>query len=348
MKINKKLVKKIIQLPKDIPQNLMQKHLEEVFNKSNMETVLEGLFQWELKTGYLTKEKLTENIKIPYYDKNLKITFTLQINITRSKYSPKPLPPDKKIPKLHCPICIENIGIPGKEYLRVFIFPIDGKDRTFFIQATPFPFFNKHFVLINMEKIPQKIDKTTLYDLFNFTDLAPHYVSCSNSDLKWTGASILNHMHYQVFGNLHLPVFESIQHYPAIVIKLKGKNRESIITIMNKIIYNWKNENKKKQTVNLIVRKIKKNYEGYIFLRHTNFRTTPEFQKFKSEGVGILEMSGEIIVPVPNADDPEKEYKWNIYKNNGLYIIHGILKTNTPSVSLEKIEYLISQSLKEI
>ncbi len=352
----------IVALNNDIPQDDMQENLQSVFQQFGVETVMDALFKWSLKTGYITKSKLEDNEKLTFYDEEYGLDFRLQVNIARSKYKPVPLK-GKNIPELYSPIAIENVGIPGKEYLRVFLFPLDGKARTFFVQATPFPLFNNHFVLINLEKVPQKIDNQTLTDLFNFADMAPSYTTCSNSDLEWTGASILKHMHYQIFGDLDLPVLNAVDvpdlvwykdyvkisglHYPCGVVKFRSPYRENIKSVMNSVISAWKNMLPEKQSVNLIVIKTGVNrsmYEGYVFLRNSDYRTPEDIQKFKTEGVGIIEMAGEAILPVPSGDD--EEWKWNEIRNNGLRIIKGIIGGNNPIKKKEQIENLINEVIK--
>ncbi len=361
----KEAIDYIISLDKEIPQDDMEKELLPIFYQFGIETVMEALFKWELKTGYITESKLNDNEKIKFFDDEYNIEFRLQVNIARSKYKPT-VEQNDNLPPLHCKICYENIGRPGKEYLRVFLFPLDGKKRDFFVQATPFPLFNNHFVLINFEKVPQKIDFQTLEDLFNFSDYAPSYTNCSNSDLEWTGASILKHMHYQIFGQLELPVFQakdldelvwykdyvkiSALHYPAGVIKLRSPYRDNIKRIMNELIMRWKNMIPEKQSVNLIVRKSGKNkniYEGYIFLRNSDFRTPPDIQKFKTEGIGIIEMSGEAILPIPTGENEEEiNWKWDQIRNNGLYIIKGIISGNNPIKDKNQIKNLVEEVIK--
>ena len=182
MKTQKYNIESILALPVDVSQHKIQEELNKLFHDKNIEAVMEALFQWELKSNYITPAKLNDNLKLNFFDKEYNINFRLQVNIVRSMYNPEPAS-TKNLPPLHCSLCIENVGRPDKEYLRVFTFPLDGKNRQYFIQATPFPLFNNHFVLINIEKIPQMINYQTLLDLIDFSDMAPYYINVSNSDL---------------------------------------------------------------------------------------------------------------------------------------------------------------------
>ncbi len=345
-------------LPVNITQDEFQKYNEEVYKKLGLETVLTGLFAWELKSGYITKSKLEDNEKHVFHDDETNNDFRLQINLARSHYKPAPLT-GANIPELYSSITIENVGIPGKENLRVFLFPLDGDKRMFFLQATPFPLFKNHFVLINLEKIPQKISRTTVKDLFDFVRQAPGYVACSNSDLEWTGASILKHMHYQVFDSLDLPVMNApalsqltwvladnlkveVLNYPFKGIFRISGDLSGVQNLMNRLIETWKAMDSKKNSVNLIVRKKSGIFEGYIFLRNQDHRTTEEFQRYKTEGVGIIEVAGECILPVPAGEEAAQIL--NEIRKDGLKVIKGIIGDNNPVKELSQMREIIGMS----
>ncbi len=335
----------------------MQNYLNSVYNSSGLPETMGVLHDWEFRSGYINKEKYESNPRFKYIDPDTGTTYRAQVNIARSRYSPKPVPAAQK-KNIHCPICIENAGIAGKETLRVFRFDLNGRGREFFLQLTPFPLFRHHFVLINMEKVPQKIDKTTLSDMFDFLDKAPTYTVCSNSDVEWAGASILSHMHYQVFDKLELPVMEApikpgytktegtffanLLDYPIAVIRCLSPYRTESENKTWGIIDKWKNLSPGKNTVNLTLRKIKNKFETHVILRNPDFRTPKELTGIKSEGVGIIEVSGEGIYPLP--EGPEAEEKWDYIKNRGLELIKGIINGNNPvkKKQLEIIEKLLN------
>lgn len=326
-------------------QKQMQSYLEQVFMEKGLPEVLEKMNTWSHQVGYLTPEKLTDNRLFEYLDKSTGVTFKTQINYARSNYTPKPLA-GKNIPKLHCPICFENVGIPGKENLRVFSFDLR-EGRRFFIQQTPFPLFPYHFVLVDHEKRPMQMSLLSLKDLTRFIDLAPDYVACSNSDVEWAGASILQHHHYQVFKDLHLPIMEAqfcektyertnacgytlkwgLLNYPIATLKLLCRDRLTLVNLSHAIIQYWKKQ-KKGNTCNLIVRYHQKQWEAYFILRNPDFRTPQKLQTIKSEGVGIIEVAGEGIYPVPSGD--KEAWAWDQIENHGLSVIKGIIEGANP------------------
>ncbi|MFT6835843.1 MAG: UDPglucose--hexose-1-phosphate uridylyltransferase [Francisellaceae bacterium] len=331
----------------NLTQIEMQKHLFEINKSLGLKAVLKYLYKWSLDVGYLTQGKLNDNKRYEFFDKDLDITFKTQINIARSQYSPKPLS-GKNIPKLHCPICFENIGIQGKEDLRGYEFDL-GLNRPFFIQLTPFPLYPKHFVLVDKKPTPMIMSEQSVRDLVTFIDLAPVYVGCSNSDVEWAGASILTHHHYQIFDNLHLPIMEasvipnfsknitrnkqiitySLLDYPIATCLVECPQAEEFIKVCGEIIKNWKLAVPGKNTCNLVVKNnAEKNlYQAYIIFRNPDFRTPENLTHIKSEGVGIIEVAGEGIYPVP-----ETQKIWDEIDNNGLKIIKGIIAGNNPVI----------------
>jgi galactose-1-phosphate uridylyltransferase len=320
----------------------LQAHLNGVFECSGLSATLDELFKWSHEVGYITDAKLNDNKRYVYHDDALNIDFKTQINIARSNYTPKPLT-GKDIPKLHCPICFENVGIPGKEDLRVFEFDLE-PGRRFFAQLTPFPLYPQHFVVVDREKNPMRMDTQSVQDMVNFVDMAPEYTACSNSDVEWAGASVLVHHHYQMFKGLHLPIMEAdlvkaltqstegfhfgILNYPIAACRTACRDRDIFIRNTGKIIEHWKAQSPGKNTCNLVVRFDGSHYLSEIIFRNPDYRTPEALHKIKSEGVGIIEVAGEGIYPVPSGDDADA--LWKQIKDDGLPVIKGIIAGNNP------------------
>lgn len=327
-------------------QLMMQQYLESLAKTHGLNAALDALFDWSLRVGYITHAKLNDNKRYRYPDASLGVTFTTQINIARSLYSPKPLE-GVNIPKLHCPICIENQTLPGKENLRIYEFELT-PGRPFFVQLTPFPLFPYHYVLIARDRVPMIMERQSIADLHRFISLAPGYVGCSNSDVEWAGASVLVHHHYQVIKNLHVPIMEAdwiqayhattdyagaplqfgLLNFPIACTKLQSPSAETIIAAGGSIIQQWKALDPGRNTCNLILRKEQDAYELYIIFRNPDYRTPPELTPIKSEGVGIIEVAGEGIYPVPQGPDAEK--LWQTIEQHGLDVIKGIIAGNNP------------------
>ena len=335
----------------------MQSYLAEIEQQKGLRSSLDALFDWSLEVGYITQAKLQDNPRFAFKDAETGVTFTAQINVARSRYSPKPLT-GQNIPKLHCPICIENVGIPGKENLRVYEFTL-GK-RAFFLQLTPFPLVPRHFVLVQRAPEPMCMSGQSVADLMGFIDRAPGYVGCSNSDVEWAGASILVHHHYQVFDSIHLPIMEAsslpryqaqhagvryaLLHYPIATVLLESKDSANLINAATAIIATWKAQDLGRNTCNLVVLKKNQCYQVYVIFRNPDHRTSAQWQPIKSEGVGVIEVAGEGIYPVPS--DPSLLQQ---IEQDGLSVIKGIIMDNNPvpAVGLGALFLVIEQAIQK-
>jgi UDPglucose--hexose-1-phosphate uridylyltransferase len=325
-------------IPDICSQADMQNHLAAIAKTQRFPSALDALFEWSKRVGYLTDAKLNDNLRYTYFDPTLNIHFKTQINIARSRYSPLP-PTGKDLPKLHCSICFENIGLPGKEQLRAFEFELNGKN--FFAQLTPFPLYPKHFVLVSREQTPMIMNAESIADMLNFLDKAPRYTVLSNSDIEWAGASILAHHHYQTIENLKLPITEAhaftgcqkkigqtqiqLLNFPIATFRLDSPHSEELSWYGQKILAFWRAKDPK-NTCNLMLLHTHPHQKSlFILLRNPAYRTPESLLAIKSEGVGIVEVCGEGIYPIPQ--DPAIAHR---IEREGLSVIKGIINGNNP------------------
>jgi UDPglucose--hexose-1-phosphate uridylyltransferase len=378
-------------LPPDTPQEQIQEHLEAVHRSDGLPAVLDGLFEFELAAGYITREKLEEVERLSFPDPETGVTFRIQVNYARSRYRPlsgsgdpagaagtagvneaaakgaAAERPDAARPDAArartqaervCLLCKDNVGRPGRESLRVYEFPLDDVGRRFFVQLTPFPLFPRHFVLITSEHRAQDIDRRTVPDMLAFLRQAPRYTVCSNSDVEWAGSSILDHSHFQVFDALKLPVMEAAAdprlvarvsgcaleglRYPLSGIRLSAPEETPLREIGSALIERWKAEDPGRNTVNLVLCRFPERARAYqliVLLRNPDFRTPPSLRRFKSEGVGVIEASGEAILPVPEGEEAAE--LWRTIREDGLRIVTGIIRGNSPALPEERMRALL-------
>jgi UDPglucose--hexose-1-phosphate uridylyltransferase len=344
--------------PPTASQDEIQSHLEEIYRREGLEAVMDWLYRWELEVGYISEERLSADERRTFRDPEWKIDFKLQINRGRTQYSPAPVA-DQDLPPLHCIICRENVGRPGKEGLRVFDFPLG--EEPYFLQLTPFPLFKRHFVVIATEPQPQNVNDVAIARCFQFLTLAPTYTICSNSDVEWAGSSILEHQHFQAFQGLHLPVMEAsvskfggwqqgeirleMLDYPLAAIRVQGRNETGVRRLASSLVRAWKALDPGRNTVNLVLRRAAGHSSFYLFLRNPDFRTPPELRHIKSEGVGVIEAAGEIIVPVPEDQNTLREIR-----EGGLKIIRGILAGNNPvrGNRRERLQEVVEAALRSL
>ncbi len=187
----------------------------------------------------------------------------ITINLSKPEKDPDEIAEARKelqsnYPK--CYLCLENVGYPGtfshpaRQNHRVI--PLKLQNEDWFLQYSPYVYYNEHCIVFHKEHIPMQIDKNTFAVLLDFIDQLPHYFIGSNADLPLVGGSILNHDHYQ--GGRHIfpmeeaeaeefyqhPTFPEVEisrvKWPMSVIRLKAEVREDIINLAAKILENWR------------------------------------------------------------------------------------------------------------
>lgn len=330
-------------------QEMIQRELTKVFKAEGLPAAMEALYRWELEAGYLTAGKLESNECLRFYDSFYELDFYIQVNRARSGYTPAP-PAAAELPPLHCAICRENAGRPGKENLRVFEFVLGPEDGAgFFLQCTPYPVFPYHFVVITMEPEPMRVDRRSISEMVRFEALAPGFTVCSNSDVRGAGSSILEHHHLQVFLGLTLPVMTagvcrrygteqtkglkvSSLNYPAAAVRVEADcstgsaDREKLTDITASIVENWKRLDPGKNTANLIYSAACGRPCFHVLLRNPAYQIPDRLHRYKQEGIGIIEAAGVGIFPVPEGE--EAPAVWNEIRMEGkeimLRMIEGI------------------------
>ena len=277
--------------------------------------------KWKTKTNYGDLD-ITINLSKPEKDPNE----ILKAKITKSASYPK------------CLLCKENEGFfgninhPSRQNHRII--PIYLSENKWFIQYSPYVYYNEHCIIFNEYHEPMKINENTFRNLFNLVDKFPHYFIGSNADLPIVGGSILSHEHYQG-GNYIFPMeiakeemvfkvngYENIKlstlKWPMSVIRLSGKNKNEIIALASKILKTWKTYSDKSidiksqsngevhNTITPIARKKNNMYELDLVLRNNRaneenpfgiFHPHEDVHHIKKENIGLIEVMGLAVLP---------------------------------------------------
>ena len=295
----------------------------------------EYLYDVSVKNYYVQKTKVDKNILWISKD-------GIEISINLSK----PEKDNKDIKKLltnsgsgypKCVLCIDNIGYQGRDKFpprqNIRFIPLHYNDQEWFLQFSPYGYYNRHCILIKKEHEPMHVNRENMAILFEFVDDFPHYMIGSNSDLPITGGSILNHEHFQ--GGEHLfPMLKRDYEYVVSenfmgvkigkldwynsVVKFESKDKKAMLDVAEKVLNTWlKYENKacdiikesngeRHNSITPILRKDGDIYHMYIILRNnrTNethpggiFHAHEEYHHIKKEGIGLIEAMGEFILP---------------------------------------------------
>lgn len=135
--------------------------------------------------------------------------------------------------------------------------PITVNHADWFLQYSPYVYYNEHCIVFCGEHVPMQIDKSTFRKLFDFVEQFPHYFLGSNADLPIVGGSILTHDHYQgghytfamARANMEehctLHGFEDVEagilNWPVSVLRLRHKNPDRLIDAADHVLKAWRN-----------------------------------------------------------------------------------------------------------
>ena len=268
-------------------------------------------------------------------------TLDITINLSKPEKDPKMIALAKSIPSTgypKCLLCYENMGFaghlnhPARQNHRII--PLVLENENYFIQYSPYVYYNEHSIVFNKEHKPMVIDKNTFAKLLDFVRQYDHYFIGSNADLPIVGGSILTHDHFQG-GKYNFTMFDAsvlkryvINNYPNIdveyikwpldTIRIKGKNKTELTNLANTILNKWKVYSRpeikllshsgdvRHNTITPIVRNNKGVYEMYLVLR--NNRTTEQYpdglfhpnkslHHIKKENIGLIEVMGLAVLP---------------------------------------------------
>ena len=285
--------------------------------------------------SYRIKKDLRWKTRTPYG--NLDIT----INLSKPEKDPKAIAAAKLLkqssyPK--CMLCRENEGYrgrvnhPARETIRII--PMNLCGDSFYLQYSPYSYYNEHCIVFNHDHIPMVINEKAIRHLFAFVSKFPHYMLGSNADLPIVGGSILTHDHYQG-GRYTFPMFVAPEvtklsfegfsdieashlYWPLSVIRLKGEDVERLTELSCKIIAKWRGYTDEScqifaetdgvphSTVTPIVHKEGKKFVIDLALRNNLtteeyplgvYHPHQEYWNIKKENIGLIEVMGLAVLP---------------------------------------------------
>ena len=319
------------------PSEIVRK-FDELLKKSPKEAT-DWYYDFSKATNYIREDRIIKDVKWQADSPYGKLDIT--INLSKPEKDPKAIAAAKKLvqtgyPK--CLLCRENEGFagdmnkPARENHRLIPLTLSGEN--YFLQYSPYVYYNEHCIILNERHVPMKIDRAVFLKLLEFTEKFPHYMAGSNADLPIVGGSILTHDHFQG-GNYEFPMaraglreevqfkgYEDIRagvvDWPMSVIRLTGKDYKKISELADKILGIWRgysdeavdvlaeSDGEPHNTITPIARRRGDDFEIDLVLR--NNRTTEEYplgifhphdklHHIKKENIGLIEVMGLAVLP---------------------------------------------------
>lgn len=268
---------------------------------------------------------------------NLDIT----INLSKPEKDPKAIAAAKNAPQSgypKCLLCRENEGYsgrinsPARQNHRII--PVKINNTDWFMQYSPYVYYNEHCIVFNNCHTPMKIEKNTFAKLLSFVAQFPHYFVGSNADLPIVGGSILSHDHFQggnyEFAMAKAPIdtpvcfagFEDVEagivNWPMSCIRIKSQDSTRLIDLADKILNSWRNytdedafiyaqtNGEPHNTITPIARKRDGVFELDLVLRNNIttdehplgvYHPHAELHNIKKENIGLIEVMGLAVLP---------------------------------------------------
>ena len=319
------------------PSEVIKKFKEDY--EVSPETATNNYYAFSQNTNYIRVDRIAKNLHWLADTEygNIEIT----VNLSKPEKDPRDiakakLAPQSSYPK--CLLCKENEGYqgrmnhPARQNHRII--PVTLTNEPWFLQYSPYVYYNEHCILFSGEHRPMKISRGSFERVLEFVDIFPHYFVGSNADLPIVGGSILSHDHFQG-GHHDFPMavaeaeetftikgFEDITvekvKWPMSVIRLRGESKEKLVDLSDKILTAWRGYSDEKceisaftgdtphNTITPIARKKNGAYEIDLVLRNNRtseeyplgiFHTHQELHHIKKENIGLIEVMGLAVLP---------------------------------------------------
>ena len=319
--------------PSYVVSTFLEKYLE------SPEEATDFYYQFSRDTDYIRTYRIKKDMKWTYPCEYGDIDIT--INLSKPEKDPKAIAAARNAkasgyPK--CNLCAENEGYagtltsPARQNHRII--PITINDSDWFMQYSPYVYYNEHCIVFNSLHTPMKIDRACFVKLLDFVTLFPHYFVGSNADLPIVGGSILSHDHFQggkyEFAMAKAPIekkisfkgFENVKagivKWPMSCIRLTCDDKEKLVELADKILGCWRNytdeeafvfaetDGEKHNTITPIARKRGENYQLDLVLRNNItteehplglYHPHAELHHIKKENIGLIEVMGLAVLP---------------------------------------------------
>ena len=353
----------------------------------------DNYYKLSIASNYIRKTRIDKNI---VWKSNTDYgALDLTINLSKPEKDPRDIAKAKTVkatgyPK--CLLCRENEGFsghaghPARETHRII--PLNFRGHEWFLQYSPYTYYNEHCIVLNSEHIPMKINRETFENICDFITEFPHYFVGSNADLPIVGGSILSHDHYQG-GHYTFPMelakvekTYKFAGYPEVeagrvkwamsTLRLKSENRKQLIDLAEKILSAWRVYSDKSvdilaetdaphNTITPIGRRRGKAYELDLVFRNNRtseehplgiFHPHAEVHHIKKENIGLIEVMGLAVLPA-RLKDEMAQVKENLV--SGVENIEGIhadwykeIRAKYENISSDNVDKIIDEEIGHV
>ena len=320
-----------------MPREVIARFREEYAKSPQAAT--DWYYRFSRDTDYIRRYRISKDMRWKFPSEYGEMDIT--INLSKPEKDPRAIAAAKNAPQAgypKCQLCPENEGYAGRmnhpARANHRIIPIHVAGEDWFLQYSPYVYYNEHCIVFNGSHVPMKIDKAAFRKLLDFVTAFPHYFVGSNADLPIVGGSILSHEHFQGgryrFAMEKAPVrtplvfkgYEEIKagivKWPMSVIRLDGDDPERVADLAEKILTVWRgysdpncgvfahSDGEPHNTITPIARRRGSQYELDLVLRCNVtsqehplgvFHPHADKHHIKKENIGLIEVMGLAVLP---------------------------------------------------
>jgi len=296
-------------------------------------------YRFSQDTNYIRRDRIARDVQWKAETEYGELDIT--INLSKPEKDPKAIAAARNAvassyPK--CQLCAENEGYagrvdhPARQNHRMIPITINGSP--WFLQYSPYVYYNEHCICLNREHVPMKVDRACFDKLLDFVTQFPHYFVGSNADLPIVGGSILAHDHFQggrytfamekaeVESEFTFEGYEDIRagivKWPMSVVRITGQDRTRLAELAERILNRWREYSDESvmifsetdgvphNTITPIARRRGDLYELDLVLRNNLtteehplglFHPHAELHHIKKENIGLIEVMGLAVLP---------------------------------------------------
>ncbi|MFT0848795.1 UDP-glucose--hexose-1-phosphate uridylyltransferase [Actinomycetaceae bacterium L2_0104] len=296
-------------------------------------------------TNYIRRDRMVKDVRWTSDTEYGRLDVT--INLSKPEKDPKAIAAARELPAAdypQCLLCRENEGYagrvnhPARQNHRIV--PVTINDAPWYLQYSPYVYYNEHCIVFNELHTPMKIDRACFAKLLDFVRQFPHYFVGSNADLPIVGGSILAHDHFQgghyefamaragIERRVHFSGFDDVDAgivtWPMSVLRISSTDRERLIELADRILSAWRGytdaeafvfaetDGEPHNTITPIARMRDGKFELDLVLRNNiTTREHPlgvyhphaELHHIKKENIGLIEVMGLAVLPARLKDE---------------------------------------------
>ncbi len=370
-----KIIGTVIERPSNV-----EKRFYDLY-ESSPKLATDYFYKFAKDVNYVKEREVAKNIEYKVDSKYGEIDIT--INLSKPEKSTKEIEMLKKAGNSNWPLCFlckaqeglyGSLKNPDRSNHRLI--SVDLNSKEWFLQYSPFSYFNEHSIVLSSNHEDMKINRNTFSNLIEFVKLFPHYMIGSNADIPIVGGSMLTHDHYQT-GNYQFALFKADSRlekvvndvelysvkWPLHTVKLVSDDSDKLLSLADTILAKWldyedtdnnvyKYTDARHNTITPIVRVASGRYEMYLILRNnftTNDHPTGLYHvdqvrhHIKQENIGLIEAMGLAVLPARLKSELEilsecESLPHNLIKHKRLY---ELMNEEKPA---DKLKYLYNLS----